>query len=74
MLLEAVHGIKHKNGKDPGFVCSLKENAVLKCIVADGDCTHIKMALLCYLTFRSSLICWVLLHWKPPTPNVVCIY
>lgn len=51
MLLEAVHGIKHRNGKDPGFLRSLKENTVLKCIVANGDCTHVKMALFYYLEF-----------------------
>lgn len=47
MILEAAHGTKHKNGKDPGFLHSLKENAILKYFVANGDYTHVKMALLC---------------------------
>lgn len=51
MILEAVLGVKHKNGKVSGLPCPLKENAVFKCIVADDDCTHVKMALLHYLEF-----------------------
>lgn len=51
MILEAAHGIKHRNGKDSGFLCSPKKNAVLKCIVADDDCTYVKMAILYCLEF-----------------------
>lgn len=56
MILEAAHGIKRKNRKDPGFLLSPKENAVLKCIVANGDCTRVKMALLYYLELCAVLI------------------
>lgn len=56
MILEAAHGIKRKNRKDPGFLLSPKENAVLKCIVANGDCTHVKIALLYYLELCAVLI------------------
>lgn len=38
MILEAAREIKHKNEKNTGFLHSPEENAVLKCIVANGDC------------------------------------
>ena len=40
MILEAACGIKHKNGKNTVFLHSLKEDAVLKCIVASGSCLY----------------------------------
>lgn len=51
MILEAALGIKQKNGKNTAFLHSPKENAVFKCIVANGDCLYMckKMALPCYV-------------------------
>ena len=40
MILEVARGIKHKNGKNTGFLHSPKEDAVLKHIVANGDCLY----------------------------------
>lgn len=41
MVLEVACGIKYRNGKKTGFLHSPKENAVLKCIVANGDCLYV---------------------------------
>lgn len=54
MILEVALGIEQKNGKNTVFLHSPKENAVLKLIVANGDCLYVckkKMALLCYVEF-----------------------
>lgn len=75
MILEAARRIKHKNGKNTVFLHSPKEDAILKHIVANGDCMHVKMALPCYLELCAVFTCWFSVRWKSfPTVSIVCIH